>query len=153
MNIEFFNDDYNLTPQEYAKVMFENTNEGFLILSRRNEDPFSDEYDKQRFEIFTMNWDETDLEDVISDFEVLYSELKSGLKVYDSDSIIEGLELFLESKMVKCRVIRVCKLIELGAPDYIISFEACKLIDAMIIARYAVSMDYNFELAKDFKVA
>ena len=56
-------------------------------------------------------------------------------------------------EMVDCRVRRLFRLFELGAPQSVINCEGCRLIDAMIIARYAVSMDYKFQFADDFKVA
>ena len=154
MDINFFNDGYEFTPAEYAKLLFENTNENMLTLSRRNEDPFSDEYEKQHFESFTMNWNKSDLQDVINDFEMLYSELENGVEEYGADCAIQCLELVVfEDEMVDCRARRLCKLIELGAPECVINTEGCRLIDAMIIARYAVSMDYSFRFADDFKVA
>ena len=153
MDIEFFNDGYEFTPAEYAKLLFENTNENFLTLSRRNENPFSEEYDKQYFESYTMNWNKEDLTEVINDFEDLYSEVENGAEEYGADCIVECLELALDNEMVDCRVRRVCRLIEIGAPDGVVNIEACKLMDAMIIARYAVSMDYKFQFADNFKVA
>ena len=153
MDIKYFNDGYNFTPQEYANILFENTNENFLTLSRRIEDPISDDYDKQHFESFTMNWDESDLQDVIDDFEILYSELESGVEEYGADCAIQCLELIFEDETVDCRARRLCKLIELNAPKCVINTECCHMIDAMIIARYAVSMDYKFRFADDFKAA
>ena len=153
MDIKFFNDGYEFTPAEYAKLLFENTNENMLTLSRRNEDPFSDEYEKQHFESYTMNWDKYDLKNVIEDFEILYSQLEDNVGICETDCVIECLELQLEDEMVDCRVRRLFRLFELGAPQSVINCEGCRLIDAMIIARYAVSLDYKFQFADNFKVA
>lgn len=153
MDIKFFNDGYGFTPAEYAKLLFENTNENMLTLSRRNEDPFSDEYEKQHFESYTINWDKNDLQNVIEDFEILYSELEGNVGIYETDCVVQCLELQLEDEMVDCRVRRLFRLFELGAPQSVIDCEGCRLIDAMIIARYAVSLDFKFQFADDFKVA
>ena len=55
--------------------------------------------------------------------------------------------------MVECRVRRLFKLLEIGVPKCVLECEGCRLIDAMIIARYAVRMEYKFQFADDFKVA
>ena len=73
--------------------------------------------------------------------------------IYETDCVIQCLELQLEDEMVECRVRRLFRLFELGAPQCVIDCEGCRLIDAMIIARYAVSLDFKFQFADDFKVA
>ena len=139
MGKKYFNEGYDMSPADYAKVLFENTNDNCLTLSRRNEDPFSDEYDKQYFESYTMNWNNQDLQEVINDFGVLYSELKNSVEKYGVDSTIEWLKSELDDKGTAYRATRLCRIIELGAPEVIINFEACKLMDAMIISQFAVS--------------
>ena len=48
---------------------------------------------------------------------------------------------------------KIIQIFELGAPQCVIDCEGCRLIDAIIIARYAVSLDFKFQFADDFKVA
>lgn len=147
MDIKFFNEDYNLSPAQYAKVLFENTVDDCLTLSRRYEDPLEDDYDKQYFESYTMDWDKDDLEDVIDDFDSFYTELENGVEEYGGDLAIEGLGLALDDEILEYRARRLCKLFEIGAPEIILHREALKLMDAMIIARFAVSQDYAFQFA------
>jgi hypothetical protein len=39
MSIKYFNDGFGMSPEDYAKALFENTIDNKLTLSRRNEDP------------------------------------------------------------------------------------------------------------------
>ena len=152
MSIKYFNDGFGMSPEDYAKALFENTIDNKLTLSRRNEDPFSEEYDKQYFESYTMDWDRNDLEDVIDDFKALYSELVKTVKEFGTDYAVNFLELEYYDEIIAFRAKRLCKLIELGPPEIIINSEACKLMDAMIIARFAVSLDYMFRFADKINI-
>ena len=100
-----------------------------------------------------MKCDKNDLQNVIEDFEILYSQLEDIVGICETDCVIQCLELQLEDEMVVCWVRWLFRLLELGAPQCVIDCEGCRLIDAMIIARYAVSLNFKFQIADDFKVA
>ena len=153
MEIRFFNESFDLTPPEYAMALFRNTHNGKLTLARRNEDPDDDRYDEQFFESYTMDWTMTDMLDVVEDFEMLVCELNDAIEEFGAENAAECSGLIFESEMVALRARRLCLLCELNAPEVVIDREACLLMDAMIIARYAISLDYKLYFADWFKAA
>lgn len=153
MEINFFNENFDMTPVEYAVALFKNTSKGNLTLARRNDNIYDESYDEQFFESYTMDWEAEDVFDVVDDFEMLISELKDALGEFDADDVIGSSGLIFESDMVACRAKRWCLLFKMGAPEAVINREECLLMDAMIIARFATGLDYTLHFADWFRAA
>lgn len=108
MNMNYDNASVHLTPAQYLRFMYENTNEdGTLFIPElHREDPIdADEEANDRFDKYTMSWEENDLEGVVSEFNALYADLEKLAKDYDklseyeqSDDGAERVKTFLNSQ-------------------------------------------------------
>ena len=152
----------SLTPEQIIAKMFESTDkDGYLNIP---EWPYDDkDYDEpDMYYLCKMNWSQEDLEEVIEDFRKLEERIKAIKDEDPLQSIIrENRDLvpfsdiqpeisdpivLKEAKRpatydVAIRSVRLCMLYTMRAPMLIINNEAQLLAQALVISRYAVSME------------
>ena len=154
MNMDFANTAHSTTI-EFVKALYAATDrDGTLCLPKNfgTEDEQDDEFDA-----FKMLWSRDDLNRFIAEFNALYAELSEIAKVYDKIDnnekrvhellakycVKEGKEIIrrLDSNSfaydVHMHALRLCKLMNLDAPQLVIENEARSLIGSMVLKDYA----------------
>ena len=108
--------DYRITPEEYLNELFAHTENGVLLLSQQEVE--EDEIWHYRCD---MCWCEDDLPALLEEY--------YRLLAVDPDQL-PGDDL------VKLRALRVRKLKELEAPEFIVQHECCCLMEALALREF-----------------
>lgn len=141
-------DNDELTPAEYAILMLERTDENGIL--RIPEEHFTDglaDFDEKAERVFEMNWNAEKLKELIETFELLYADIKKiaeSCSATNHDSLnnaqIPALQLdggILDDAVI-WRARRLCRLLTLCAPEAVLRAEAQRLIEALVLTRFAM---------------
>lgn len=108
--------DYRITPEEYLNELFAHTENGVLLLSQQEV-----EEDEIWYYRCDMCWCEDDLPALLEEY--------YRLLAVDPDQLPRD-------DLVKLRALRVRKLKELEAPEFIVQHECCCLMEALALREF-----------------